>query len=87
MDAFSSSFLSTFPTQKISISHAITSPKLSSISAVRIEERPTSQPPASRPPPPPPEKHSTASVRGEDRSCTSKQRFNFHCGKTYSCVM
>ncbi|KAM1748110.1 hypothetical protein ACFX12_009136 [Malus domestica] len=54
MDAFSSSFLSTFPTQKISISHAITSPKLSSIYAVRIEERPTSQPPASRPPPPPP---------------------------------
>ncbi|KAM1082529.1 hypothetical protein ACFX15_020644 [Malus domestica] len=56
MDAFSSSFLSTFPTQRISISPAITSPRLSSISAVRIEERPISQPPASRPPPPPPPK-------------------------------
>ncbi|CAL8994281.1 unnamed protein product [Prunus brigantina] len=48
MDAFSSSFLSTFPTQNLSLSPAIATPKLS-ISSVRIEERPSSPPPASKP--------------------------------------
>ncbi|XP_004297644.1 PREDICTED: probable carotenoid cleavage dioxygenase 4, chloroplastic [Fragaria vesca subsp. vesca] len=60
MDALSSSFLSTFPTQP-----STTAPKLKSltISSVRIEDRPTTQTPPKTPPPPLQPKHTAATTK------------------------